>query len=92
MTIAAEPLVNRITHPVTFFDSIGLGLFAVTGAQKTMLYGHSIEAAIILGVVTAVGGGVIRDLLLNRVPIILKREIYASAALVAACIEVLGEQ
>ena len=92
MTIAADPLVDRISHPVTFFDSIGLGLFAVTGAQKAMMYGHNTEAAILLGVVTAVGGGVTRDILLTRVPIILQREIYASAALVAACIEVMGER
>lgn len=92
MTIAANPLVDRMSHPVIFFDSVGLGLFAVTGAQKAMMYGHNAEAAILLGVVTAVGGGVMRDVLLTRVPVILQREIYASAALVAACIEVFGEK
>lgn len=90
MTIAADRLVVLLAHPVVLFDSIGLGLFAVTGAQKAMFYGHNAEVAILLGVVTAVGGGVARDVLLNRVPVILQREIYASAALLAASIEVLG--
>ncbi|OZI72313.1 trimeric intracellular cation channel family protein [Bordetella genomosp. 12] len=92
MTIAAGSLVTRLAHPVTFFDSLGLGLFAVTGAQKALIYGHNAEVAVLLGVVTAVGGGVVRDVLLNRVPVILQREIYASAALVGALIEVVGER
>ncbi|MEX8195324.1 trimeric intracellular cation channel family protein [Comamonas guangdongensis] len=92
MTIAANGLVVRLAHPVILFDSIGLGLFAVTGAQKAMIFGHNAEVAVLLGVVTAVGGGLARDVLLNRVPVILQREIYASAALVGAGIEVLGER
>ena len=91
MTIAANTLVVRLAHPVILFDSIGLGLFAVTGAQKAMIFGHNAEVAVLLGIVTAVGGGVVRDVLLNRVPVILQREIYASAALVGASIEVFGE-
>jgi uncharacterized membrane protein YeiH len=92
MTIAASSLVVRLAHPVTLFDSLGLGLFAVTGAQKAMIFGHNAEVAVLLGVATAVGGGVMRDVLLNRVPVILRREIYASAALVGAAIEVAGER
>jgi len=92
MTLAAGKLVVRLAQPVVLFDSLGLGLFAVTGAQKAIIYGHSAEVAVLLGVVTAVGGGVTRDVLLNRVPVILRREIYALAALVGACIEVVGEQ
>ncbi len=92
MTMAARGLVARLAHPVVLFDSLGLALFAVTGAKKAMIFGHSAEAAVLLGVVTAVGGGVMRDVLLNRVPVILQREIYASAALVGASIEVAGER
>jgi uncharacterized membrane protein YeiH len=92
LTMIANPLVVRLAHPVTLFDSLGLGLFAVTGAQKALIYGHNAEVALLLGVVTAVGGGVLRDVLLNRVPIILEREIYALAALVGAAIEVFGER
>jgi len=91
MSIAANKFVVRLAHPVILFDSLGLGLFAVTGAQKAIIYGHNAEVAVLLGVVTAVGGGVVRDVLLNRVPVILQKEIYASAALVGATIEVLGE-
>jgi uncharacterized membrane protein YeiH len=92
MTMAANALVVRLAHPVILFDSLGLGLFAVTGAQKAVIFGHNAEVAVLLGVVTAVGGGVLRDVLLNRVPVILQREIYAMAALVAAGIEVAGER
>ena len=90
LTLAARGLVERLAHPVTLFDSLGLGLFAVTGAQKSLLLGVDLEAAILLGGVTAVGGGVLRDVLLNRVPVILRREIYASAALVGAAVEAVG--
>jgi len=84
ITMAANAWVVRLARPVIFFDSVGLGLFAVTGAQKTMMFGHNVELALLLGMVTAVGGGVIRDVLLNRVPVILQREIYALAALLGA--------
>jgi uncharacterized membrane protein YeiH len=92
MTMVANPWVVRLARPVIFFDSVGLGLFAVTGAQKTMVFGHNVQLSLLLGMVTAVGGGVIRDVLLNRVPVILQREIYALAALLGATIEVAGAQ
>jgi uncharacterized membrane protein YeiH len=91
MTIWASPWVERLKHPVTFFDSLGLGFFAVVGAHKALSHGANIEVAIALGTVTAVGGGVLRDVLLNRLPVILAKEIYALAALVAAIIQVVSE-
>lgn len=90
-TIGAYRFVERLAYPVLLFDALGLGLFAVTGSHKALQYGHNTEVAILLGMITAVGGGVGRDVLLNRVPVILQKEIYASAALVGASIEVLGE-
>ncbi|WP_432709392.1 trimeric intracellular cation channel family protein [Pedobacter sp.] len=90
LTIGLFPLVQRLNHPVLLFDALGLALFAVTGSQKTLSYGHNAQMAIILGVTTAVGGGVLRDVLLNRVPVILRKEIYASAAIIGAAIVVLG--
>ncbi|MEW9570751.1 trimeric intracellular cation channel family protein [Rhodanobacter sp. Si-c] len=90
--LGAYPLVQRLAYPVRFFDGIGMGFFAVAGAHKALHYGHGAEPAILLGVVTAVGGGVMRDVLLNRIPLILQREIYASAALLGASVEVLGER
>ncbi len=90
MTIRLYPLVQRLNQPVLLFDALGLSLFAVTGAQKSLAYGHNAGVAVLLGITTAVGGGVVRDILLNRVPVILEREIYASAALLGALIVVLG--
>jgi uncharacterized membrane protein YeiH len=91
VTLGADVWIERLKHPVALFDSVGLGFFAVAGAHKALSSSHSVEAAIILGTVTAVGGGVMRDVLLNRVPVILEREIYALAALVAAVIQVVGQ-
>jgi uncharacterized membrane protein YeiH len=90
LTMASHRLVERLAHPVVLFDTLGLGLFAVTGAQKALLLGSNGEVAVLMGMVTAVGGGVARDVLLNRVPVILQREIYASAALVGASVATAG--
>ena len=91
LVTASKSLVERLAHPVVLFDTLGLGLFAVTGAQKSLLAGSNAEVAVLMGMVTAVGGGVARDVLLNRVPVILQREIYASAALVGAAVATFGE-
>ena len=90
LTVGLYSVVQRLNRPVVLFDAVGLSLFAVTGAQKALAYGHNGEVAILLGITTAVGGGVLRDILLNRVPVILEKEIYASAALIGASIVVLG--
>ena len=91
ITVWASRWVERLKYPVTFFDSLGLGFYAVVGAHKALSHGANTEAATILGSITAVGGGVLRDVLLNRVPVILAKEIYALAALVAASIQVVAE-
>ena len=80
-------LLNR---PVILFDALGLSLFAVSGAEKALGFGHNNEVAVLLGMLTAVGGGVIRDIFLNRIPVIFEKEIYASAALIGAIIVVAG--
>jgi uncharacterized membrane protein YeiH len=84
-------LLDRLKNSVLFFDALGLGFFSVIGAQKALYYQANPGTAVLLGVATAVGGGVARDVLLNRVPVILQTEIYALAALVGASIQVLGE-
>jgi uncharacterized membrane protein YeiH len=91
LTLCAFRMIERLQHPVTFFDSLGLGFFAVVGAHKALAHGSNVETAIVLGTVTAVGGGALRDVLLNRVPTILAKEIYAVAALLAAVIQVVAE-
>ncbi len=90
LTVGMYSLVQKLKRPVLLFDALGLSLFAVTGAQKALSFGHNAQVAVLLGITTAVGGGVLRDVLLNRVPVILEREIYASAALIGASIVVLG--
>lgn len=87
----AHPLVERLGKPVMAFDALGLGLFAVTGCRKALAYGLDPLPALLLGVLTAVGGGAVRDLLVAEVPRVLREEIYALAALVGAGIVVLGE-
>ncbi len=92
MTFGSRALVERLKHPVIVFDAIGLGFFAVAGANKALLLGHGVEVAVLAGTVTAVGGGVARDVLLNRVPVILQKEIYAVAAMAGAAVQVLGQR
>ena len=65
-----------------FFDTLGLALFTVAGLQKTLDCGHPFWVAIIMGTITGSVGGVIRDLLLNNVPVIFKKEIYGMASIV----------
>ncbi|EIM03707.1 trimeric intracellular cation channel family protein [Rhodanobacter denitrificans] len=91
LTVVAYRWVERLTYPVRLFDAMGLGLFAVYGAHKALLFGHNAEVAILLGMVTAIGGGMARDVLLARVSIVLQQEIYALAALAGAALAVLGE-
>ena len=71
-------------------DAATLGCFAVSGAVKALGYGLHLVPAALMGVVTAVGGGVLRDVLVNEVPTVLRREMYAIPALVGAVIVVLA--
>ncbi|MEO7072310.1 MAG: trimeric intracellular cation channel family protein [Rhodanobacter sp.] len=91
LTIGAYPWVERLTYPVRLFDAMGLGLFAVYGAHKALAFGYNAQVAILLGMLTAIGGGVARDVLLARVSIVLQKEIYASAAFAGATLCVIGE-
>lgn len=90
LTVSLYGLVKKMRRPVILFDAIGLAFFAVIGAEKTLAFGHNGLMAVFLGTVTAVGGGAVRDVVLNRIPMILKKEIYAAAALLAASTVVLG--
>jgi uncharacterized membrane protein YeiH len=76
--------------PITVLDAAGLSLFAVTGASKALALGLGPAQAVILGAVTGVGGGTIRDVLAKRVPIVLRRELYAIPALAAALVTVVS--
>ena len=90
ITISLDSLLKWLNRPVLLFDALGLSLFAVSGAHKALEFAHNNEVAILLGMITAIGGGVLRDVLLNRIPVILEKEIYASAALLGAGVVVTG--
>jgi uncharacterized membrane protein YeiH len=86
----ADGLVERLKHPVLIFDAAGLALFAVSGAEKALTFGLHPAPAAVLGMLTGIGGGMARDILLAEVPIVLRAELYAVAALGGATIVVLG--
>ena len=80
--------LRRFTLPIDFLDAAGLSLFCVTGATKSLQYGLGAVPAVILGAVTGVGGGTIRDVLVRRVPAVLTSSLYAIPALVGAALAV----
>lgn len=80
---------DPLTLPITVLDAAGLGLFAVTGASKALDHGLGPGQAILLGAITGVGGGTIRDVLVQRVPEVLHSGLYAVPAIIAAGITVL---
>lgn len=90
-TFLAPGLVSRLRHAVVLLDAAGLALFAVSGTQKALAFALNPVAAVLLGVLTGIGGGIVRDLLVNEVPTVLRREIYAVAALAGAAVVVLGD-
>lgn len=75
-------IIDRIANTIFLFDTIGLGLFTVVGFQKTLDAGFPFWAANIMGMCTGAAGGVIRDILINEVPLIFRRDIYAMACMV----------
>ena len=83
-------LIERLSKPVMILDALGLGLFAVSGCSKALDFDLAPLPAILLGVLTAVGGGAVRDLLVAETPRVLREEIYALAAMVGASIVVAG--
>lgn len=80
--------LDKLMGAITLLDAAGLSLFAVTGASKALSFGLGPTQAVILGAITAVGGGTLRDVLTQRVPIVLRSELYAIPALIAATIVV----
>ena len=77
--------IERMHNPVQVFDAAGLALFAVLGTGKALAFGLSPFAAALLGIITGIGGGIARDLLVARTPVVLQQtELYAAAALVGS--------
>ncbi len=83
------PRLESRFRALLWADAVGMALFAVLGAEIALLAGASPWAAVLLGVVTATAGGILRDIICNEVPLILRREIYATAAAAGAAAFVL---
>lgn len=81
--------LDRLARTLTFFDAIGIGFFCAVGVQKSLLYESSEAAAVVLGMFSAVMGGVTRDTLLNETPLIFRKEIYATACVSGALLFVI---
>ena len=82
--IIAQPLITSRLNALIWADAMGLAVFAVLGAQAALAAEAPVIIAIFMGAVTATFGGVVRDVLLNEAPLILKQDIYATAALIGA--------
>ncbi|MGH8283100.1 MAG: trimeric intracellular cation channel family protein [Gammaproteobacteria bacterium] len=84
------PIINRLKNPVLWFDAVGLAFFAVAGAEKALVYGLNPVMAALLGMLTGIGGGMLRDVLVNQIPTVLRADLYALAALAGAAVVVVG--
>ncbi len=80
LTIVLRKRMKKLDNAWFVFDTLGLAFFTIAGMQKTLSLGHPFWVAIIMGCITGVAGGVIRDVLLNNVPVIFHKEIYAIAS------------
>jgi uncharacterized membrane protein YeiH len=76
--------LDRLSTPINVLDAAGLSLFAVTGASKALVLGFGPVQAVLVGGITAVGGGTMRDVLIRRIPFVLTSELYAIPALLGA--------
>ena len=83
-------IIERLSSPVLVFDAAGLALFAVSGTSKALLFGAGPVAATLLGMLTGIGGGMVRDVVLNDIPAVLRTDLYAVAALVGAAVVAAG--
>ncbi len=81
----------KLPRTMLIFDSLGIGLYTILGVQISLAVGVNPIAAVIMGMFSAVFGGVIRDTLLNEIPLIFRKEIYATACLAGATLYVLME-
>ena len=80
--------LERLSSPITVLDAAGLSLFAVIGASKALDFGLGAGQAVLLGAITGVGGGTLRDVLVRRVPAVLQSGLYAIPAIIGAALTV----
>jgi len=84
--------VDRLRTPVLMFDAAGLSFFAIVGAQKALDFGLNPVMSALLGMLTGIGGGMMRDVLLAEIPQVLRSDLYAIAALAGASVVVGGDK
>lgn len=92
LTFGYHPTLGRMERMVNVFDAFGLSLFCVAGALKAVDYGLGPVPAALLGMTTGIGGGILRDVLAGRVPVIFRGELYATPALAGAFVAVLMDR
>ena len=90
VTSLVHPLVGRLQRPIDTMDAAGLALFCVTGAATALTHRLGTAEAIILGAITGIGGGMVRDVLVGEIPIVLRGGLYAIPAIVGAGVVVLA--
>ncbi|ANW00304.1 trimeric intracellular cation channel family protein [Bradyrhizobium icense] len=90
LTFCWFPGVDRWRNSVLLFDAAGLALFAVSGTQKALAVGLNPVMAALLGMVTGIGGSMVRDVLVAEIPTVLRADLYAVAALAGAAVVVVG--
>jgi uncharacterized membrane protein YeiH len=90
ITFSWYRIIDRLSSPVLVFDAAGLALFAVSGAGKALAFHAGPVAATVLGMLTGIGGGMVRDVLVREIPTVLRTELYAVAALIGAAVVVTG--
>ena len=86
MTFFLVRFVNHVLHLLLFIDAFGLSLFTILATEKTLMLGFSNPVAVLMGVVTGIAGGMIRDILTGRMPLLLGKEFYATPALLGAAV------
>lgn len=87
-----HPAVSKLRRALLLVDAAGMGLFAVAGARKAIDYGLGPVGSCVIGMITAIGGGLLRDVLVREIPSILHKEIYATAALLGSIVVVTGDR
>ncbi len=90
VTFYWHPLIAKMKSPVQIFDAVGLGLVAVAGSGKALAFHLEPWAAVLMGMLTGIGGGILRDVLVSEVPVVFTAELYAVAALAGASVAVFG--
>lgn len=91
VTVRWAATIDRLRDSVLLFDAGGLALFAVSGTLKALAFGLGPVAAVLLGMLTGIGGGMVRDLLTGVVPSVLRGDVYALAALAGAAVVVVAK-